>query len=131
MAPRAVMVFCVALAAAAVLVVFANLASSDIATPSRLTPFVGDARSLVRPIAGPTGWWPLPLRLAQVGCSADGQTAVFAFDAVGSGTPTYAVIGLGGLGVPPSAPTVIRALPSAEFDASPLDLPGMLGHGCA
>ena len=106
-----------ALVGLSVLIVFANVASpSDAAVPSGLAPYVSPARDLARDVASPAGWWPMPLRLARVGCSADG-IVIYAFDTFLPSDHAYALMQLAGATDTemPGDASVIASLSLADF----------------
>lgn len=126
----AALLLAVALVVAAGYVVFANVLSPvEPSVPTRLTSWVEPARTMSRDRAGPTGWWPLPLRLVQVGCSTDGEQAVLAFDTVLPQSRAYAYIRLGDPTVP-SDPGIIGTLSPAEFEDPVQDYAGILSQAC-
>lgn len=109
----------IALLSATAFVAIANAASpAEPLMSPRLSGLVEPARAITRLVASPDGSWPLPLRLKQAGCSADGLTAILAFETIVPSTRAYAVIGFPtpADAASPGAVRVIAPLSRAEFD---------------
>jgi hypothetical protein len=121
----------VALIALMGFVVIANASSpADVAVSTRISAWVDPAREQARRMAGPAGWWPMPFRLGQAGCSPDGLV-IFAFNGFLLSEPSYAVMQLPAAtdtGVP--APVVIASLSRAELQDPARGLSAVLGRSC-